>query len=201
MKFYRFLIPMMAAVLPMTAFSGAHDSAGAAPTCMDLEFAPDILAVLPEANAACREVVMKGGQPYARFTAEIRKNLMGSRNQMGKITARFKRADGSWTSNYTFSPDPSARIKIGGRSYRWSELGNGQQLDLYLPPDRFAVAVHDDPELDFVETEVVIMTVVVERAPREELPTTASIVPLIGALGALFVALGAGIGFVRRRLG
>lgn len=164
-----------------------------APGCADLEFAKEITDVLPQANQACREVVMKDGEPYARFTAEI------VSNQARTVRAKFKRADGTWTESYKFRPDQKARIHIQGQSYRWSEIDRGQQLDVYLPPDRFEIATHEDPNVAFEETAVVVAFVTVERAPREELPTTASLLPLAGALGALFVALGAGIRLFRRR--
>jgi len=164
-----------------------------APTCADLEFATAITDVLPQANEACREVVIKDGQPFARFTAEI------VFNRARTVRAKFQRADGTWTDNYAFRPDQSARIHVQGQSLFWSEIQRGQQLDIYLPPDRFEIATHDDAEVPFEETIVVVTFVAVERAPREELPTTASVLPLVGAMGAFFVALGAGLSLVRRR--
>lgn len=192
MKPFNLVLTMAAALLALVAAPAAY--AQDAPTCADLEFAPQIIDALPQANEACREVVMKNGEPFARFSAEI------VRNRAGTVRAKFKRADGSWTETYAFNPDQSARVHVAGRSYLWRDIQRGQQLDLYLPSDRFEIATHSDEAVAFAETEVVIATIIVARAPREELPTTASFVPLVGALGGLFVALGAGIGFVRRRI-
>lgn len=163
-------------------------------TCADLEFTSEITDVLPEANLACREVVMKDGRPFARFNATI------VSNRGGAVRAKFKKAGGGFTDVYTFHPDQSNRLRLGGQNVRWWDVASGQQLDIFLPPDRFEIAVHDDPVEDFANTDVVITTVVITAAPQE-LPGTASIVPLLGALGAGLLALGAALGVLRRRTG
>ncbi len=168
-------------------------SAQDVPTCADLVFSDAITDVLPQANNACREVVVKDGKPYARFNATI------VSNRGGTVRAKFKKAGGGYTDVYEFHPDQSARLRLGGENVRWWDVGSGQQLDIFLPADRFEIATHGDEEADFAATTVVVTTVVVTEAPQE-LPGTASIVPLIGTLGAFFVALGAGLNMVRRRL-
>ena len=74
-------------------------------------------------------------------------------------------------------------------------MGRVEQVD----PRLVRGAVHDDPVEDFANTDVVITTVVITAAPQE-LPGTASIVPLLGALGAGLLALGGGLGLLRRQL-
>lgn len=162
-------------------------------SCADLDFGSAITDILPEANVACREVVMKDGKPYARFNATI------VSNRGGAVRAKFKKAGGGYTDVYTFHPDQKARLRLGGQNVRWWDVGSGQQLDIFLPSDRFEVAVHDDPVEDFANTEAIVTTVAVTEAV-EELPGTASILPLLGALGAGLLALGAGLGLVRRKL-
>ena len=162
-------------------------------TCRDLQFHERIMEALPQANDACREVVMKDGRPFARFNATI------VSNRGGAVRAKFKKAGGGYTDVYTFHPDQSNRLRLGGQNVRWWDVASGQQLDIFLPPDRFEIAVHDDPVEDFANTEVVITTVVITTAPQA-LPGTASILPLLGILGAGLLALGLGLGHLRRKL-
>lgn len=186
-----------ALLLVGAAFSGqlyaaSHESAGGL-TCADLEFKSVITDVLPNANDACLGVVEIDGRPFAEFKAEI------VRNRGATTRARFQRSDGSWTDVYEFTPDKSRTIRIGGRSYRLRDMQRGQQLNIYLPPDRFEVAVAEDDDLATVPLTLVTVTVI--RMPAAaELPTTASLLPLIGTLGGLFVALGSGLALIRRRI-
>ena len=175
------------------AFAAAHESA--IPTCADLEFTQQILDVLPEANAACLAVVEQGGELYAEFQAEI------VRVRGGEVRAKFKRADGSFTETHSFRPPSDQRVNIGGRSYRYSQLTRGQKLNLMLPADRFEVAIADDD--DHMTPQVTTIAVVTVFRPAPEmaaLPATAGLLPLIGLLGGLLTALGAGMVLIRRKL-
>ena len=67
-----------------------------------------------------------------------------------------------------------------------------RKLDVYLPPDRWEVVVPADPAQQFVAAPTVTVFVISEPAPTvasNTLPRTASPLPLVGALGGLFVAL------------
>jgi LPXTG-motif cell wall-anchored protein len=115
-------------------------------------------------------------------------------------TFRFKHQDGSYGSTHSAELDPSWRAQISGRSYRLRDLARGQELDLYLPPDRFAVHVHaSDAE---VTTIAPVAVVAAEPEPEPEpasmLPATASKMPLFALFGALAL-LGAGMLRVARR--
>lgn len=174
------------------AFAAAQESA--IPTCKDLEFTRQILDVLPEANAACLGVIEQNGRLYAEFQAEI------VRVRGGEVRAKFKRADGSFTETYGFRPERDARVKIAGRSYRYSQLTRGQQLNVYLPADRFEVAIADDD--DHMTPYLEMITVVVLYRPEPAmaaLPATAGLLPLIGLLGGLLTALGGGMVLIRRK--
>ncbi len=191
----KWILASTAAWLAVVGYSGqllaaSHESAGGL-TCADVEFKSMITDALPNANDACLSVVEIDGRPFAEFKAEI------VRNRGATTRARFQRADGSWTDVYEFTPDKSRTIRIGGRSYRLRDMQRGQQLNIYLPPDRFEVAVADDDDLATVPLTLVTVTAV--RMPAAaELPTTAGLVPLIGMLGGLSVALGGSLAAIRR---
>ena len=160
-------------------------------SCSDLRFTSAITDVLPSASDACLGVVEKDGRLFAEFKAEV------VRNRGRTMHARFQRADGSWTDAYAFNPDMSRRISIGGRNVRIRDLQRGQQLNVFLPPDRFEVAIADDDNLTTAPATVFILTVM--RAPAV-LPSTAGPAPMFGLLGAVFVFLGGGLALIRRRL-
>jgi len=175
------------------AFADSHNAGTT--TCADLQFSQQILDVLPEANSACLGVVEQNGELYAEFQAEI------VRYRAGEVRAKFKKADGGFTPIHAFRPDRDDEINIGGRSYKYSQLIGGQRINILLPPDRFQVAIADDD--DHTAPQVTAVVVAVAYRPEPEmaaLPATAGILPLIGLLGGLLTALGAGMVLIRRKL-
>jgi hypothetical protein len=153
----------------------------AAPTCADLNWAADVLAANPDIAQSCKGVYEKNGEMYAKVSIEV------VRVRGNRMTFRPMHTDGSKGNSRSIVLDNSFRAEIGGREYRASDLMRGQELNVYMPPDRFALAV--DEELDMVVTEEVV-----------EMPTTASPLFLIGLLGGAFVALGGMLSGIRRRL-
>ena len=165
-------------------------------SCSDLTFTGPVAREFPEARNACIGVETRDGRPYAHFNARIR-NVRG-----GTVEAEFKMPDGTYTRPISVTPDPDARVRIEGRNYRWSELSRGQELDVYLPPDRWEIAVPEDPAQQFAAAPTVTVFVISEPAPAvasNTLPRTASPLPLVGALGGLLVALSFAVAGIRRR--
>ena len=100
------------------------------------------------------------------------------------------------------APDPDSRVRIAGRNYRWRDLSRGQELDVWLPPDRWEIVVPEDPEAQFAAAPTVASFVISEPAPTvaaNTLPRTASPLPLIGAAGGVLVVLGLVVAGIRRR--
>ena len=166
--------------------------------CGDIQFTSDVTSRFPNARNACLDVVTRDGQQYAHFQARIR-SVRGN-----TVEAEFKLPSGEWGRPVTFATDPDARARIQGRTYRYSELDRGQELDVYLPPNRWAFAVHEDPSADFVTAPAVTLVALQEPSPAvasAALPRTATILPLLGLLGALLTGLGVAVAAVRRKLG
>lgn len=178
----------------MVALGASQAAYSQSPDCSDLMFNEVITSQFPSAGDACLDVVEKDGTQFAKFSAEI------VRVRGGEVRARFKRPDGSFTDTYSFNPPRSARVNIQGRSYRYSELSRGQELNIYLPPDRWEVATHSDPETDFAGAGSVV-TIALVSVGRERLPTTASFLPLLGLIGALMLGLGAAVVTLRKLIG
>jgi hypothetical protein len=159
--------------------------------CGDLVFTGDIARQYPNAKNACLDVVTKDGQQFAHFKARI------TRVRGNTVEAEFKQPDGTYTRPISFTPAPNARIRIAGQSYRYSDLTRGQELDVYLPPNRWAVAVPETEE-PFLTARVVTIVALEEPSPAfAALPRTASPLTAIGLLGGM-LALLAGLARVVR---
>lgn len=107
-------------------------------SCGDIEFSDDITQRFPRATEACIDIVEREGRPYAHFQAEI-VDVQG-----GTVHAEFVAPDGTRSRTIAFTPPSDARVVIEGRRYRYSELTAGQELDVWLPPDRWEIAVPMD---------------------------------------------------------
>ncbi len=168
----------------------------AQPSCADLTFTGPVARQFPDARDACLGVETRDGRPFAHFNARIR-NVRG-----GVVEAEFKLPDGTYGRPISFTPEPDARVRIAGRTYRYSDLSRGQELDVYLPPDRWEIVVPADPEQSFAAAPTVTVFAIGEPTPTvaaNTLPRTASVLPLAGALGGLLTVLGFAVAGIRRR--
>jgi hypothetical protein len=181
----------------LLALSWAQSTFAQQASCRDITFTGPVAREFPNARDACLGVVTRDdGRQYARFQARVR-NVRGN-----TVEAEFKMPDGSYGRTVSVTPEPSARVRIGGRSYRYSELARGQELDVYLPPDRWEIAVPTNPDVEFVAAEEVTLVGLAQPTQTlaaNTLPRTASPLPLIGALGGVLTALGFGLAAIRRR--
>ena len=163
--------------------------------CGDIVFSEAITSQFPNVRNACLGVVTRDGRQFAHFQARIR-SVRGN-----QVEAEFKQPDGTWGRPVAFSPESDARARVAGRSYRYRDLSRGQELDVYLPPDRWAIAVQTD-EAAFETARAITFTALTEPSAQvAALPSTASPLPLLALIGALLAAFGAGVvAPLRRRL-
>jgi hypothetical protein len=163
--------------------------------CGNIRFTGDITSRLPNARDACLGIVERDGRSYAHFEGRIVR-VSGS-----EVVAEFRRPDGTYGNPVSFTPAADARVRIEGRSYRYRDLSRGQELDVYLPPDRWEIAVYTADNVDFETAPTV--TAVPLREPSPEvaaLPRTATPLPLLALAGVLLMGLGAVVAGVRYRL-
>ena len=154
--------------------------------CADLNWSAEVLAANPDIAQTCRTVYEKNGRLFAQAQIEV------VRVRGNTMTFRTLHTDGTRGDSRSVTLDSSWRAEIGGRQYRASDLMRGQQLNVYLPEDRFALVVEDadgPDEEDLTD---------IEEATA--MPTTASPLFLIGLAGGAFLALGGVFSAVRRRL-
>jgi hypothetical protein len=156
-------------------------------TCADLNWSAEVLAANPDIAQMCRTVYEKDGKLFAKTSVEV------VRVRGNTMTFRPKHTDGTMGDSRSVTLESSWRATIGGRQYRASDLSRGQSLNVYLPEDRFALAVEDDDGLDDADTMVAI-----EEATA--MPETASPLFLVGLAGGVFLALGGMLSGIRRRL-
>lgn len=166
-------------------------------SCDEITFTGRVLSNFPDANRYCREVVEKNGEMYAHFTAEF---VRRSGNQ---VELRFKNAAGGYHDENLWVDVPDGqRVKINGRNLYVRQLERGDELDIYLPSDRWEVAHYDSHE-EFAAAPAVTTYEIVDEPDdmggSSYLPSTASPMPLIGLLGGLFTSLGAGLAWLRIR--
>jgi len=111
-------------------------------TCADLRWSADVRAANPDIERACRGVYEKDNVLYAQLLIRV-EQVRGS-----TLTFRTLYTDGGSGGKSTLKLDPAWRVSIDGREYRVMDLQPGQQLKVYMPEDRFALAVPDAGEVD-----------------------------------------------------
>ena len=156
------------------------------PTCADIQWSAEVLARNPDIGQTCRGVYEKDGRMFAKASIEI------VRVRGNNLTFRTLHTDGTRGDSRSITVDSSWRAEIGGRNYRASDLMRGQELNIYIPSDRWALIVEDDDGMDGDDEHVI------EEAVA--MPTTASPLFLVGAIGGAFLALGGLLSGIRRRL-
>ncbi len=172
---------LLAAMLGLVTGPGAYAQDDL--TCDDIQWSRVVTDQYPSIDDACNAVMMKNNAMFARISVEVQ------RVRSNTITFKVLNRDGSSGGIYSQNVGTSWRANIGGRSYRARDLTRGTRLNVYLPPDRWAV-VHEDEDGPDIEDAIPLVA-----APM--LPATASQWPLVGAVGAGLLLCGAGFTLLR----
>ena len=157
---------------------GLSQSVLAQTSCDELIWSSEVTSRYPNVADACQEVVTRDGSQYARLIAEVNR----VRNN-GDIRLRFKHRDGSWSNIVTVSPEYDFPVYIEGERVLARDLVRGQEIRIYMPSDRWAIA-------QLEEDAPVVVAVIIEEVVVAVIPGTASPLPLIALLGFLFVGIG-----------
>jgi len=99
---------------------------------MDISYNPAFLTRYPNAAAACREVVMKDGEMWARFDADV---VAVNGNQ---ITADFMDPYKNSVGTVTFTASEDARLTVNGKEEKYTELRKGDSLSFWMPAKRLS---------------------------------------------------------------
>lgn len=172
----------LVATLLFLAVSAPASAQGNAPTCGDLVWAAQVLAANPDIGQSCQGVYERGGRLFAKIDIEL------TRVRGNRLTFRPRHTDGTRGERRSIAVPGSWRATIDGREYRARDLQPGQELTVYIPEDRFALAVADEslPEDDALE-----LIAIEEAATVTAMPKTASKLYAIIAAGLACLLIGA----------
>jgi hypothetical protein len=174
----RFRTIAILSVLP-SLLLGATASAQTDLTCADIQFSAEVTSRYPDAPKACVDVVEVDGERYAKMNVEL------VRTRANNATFRFVHPDGTYGPTHRAELDPDWRAEINGRTYRISQLQRGQELSIYLPSDRWEADVRTTMEVFVVYRRYALY--VDDDTAMASLPSTASPLMTIGAMGGAFL--------------
>lgn len=171
--------------------------------CAEVNWNREMLAEYPWSPDACHDVVISGGEHWARFEIDF----LG-REPDGTVRAEFIGPDERSHGVVNLEPGDNQTVLLDGQPYTWNEVFEGQRLSLFAPEGEFGFAgtpeapreqmarrVDDDEPMRMAEVEEDPFA---ERP--QELPATAGPLPLLGLAGLLSLLGGIGL-TMRRRLG
>ena len=119
------------------ALSVAAPARKPAPGCDDLVWSAQVLAANPDIRESCQGVYVRNETFYAKVSIQLTK-VRGDR-----LSFRPQLRNGTLGKLRSIRVDSRWRATIDGKKYRAGELQPGQVLSVYVPEDRFALAVHD----------------------------------------------------------
>jgi LPXTG-motif cell wall-anchored protein len=166
--------------------------------CERVQYSADVLARFPNIRAACLDVINKDGKDYAVVKADL------VRATARRMTIRVKRPDGSHSDPIGVNVAPNERLNVGGKPTAIQDIAIGQELTAYINVTDPGIALAPADEAAPVEFTPVPATPEPAPAPEPaaaatEMPKTATDLPLLGSIGVVLLALGAGVAFLRRR--
>ena len=123
-----------------------------APTCDDLVWSAQVLAENPDIRESCQGVYQRGDDLFAKVTIQV------TRVSGNRLGFRALHLDGSLGKPRSISVPSTWRARLDGQEYRARDLMPGQRLYVYVPEDRFALAMENDKltwdeELELFEIE------------------------------------------------
>jgi hypothetical protein len=178
------------AAIALTASGAAWAQGGKAfsatgESCDKVTWSADSLAKYPGIASACQAVLQKDGSYYVKFTGEVKKVA----NRGADLTVQFK--DGN---KLTLHPDPNFEVSINGKPTKPSGLRPGDKLNFYVPQSRLVAQLDETPSATPTEETPMEPAPAEEPAPAmaatEELPKTASPLPMFGVAGLGLLGLG-----------
>lgn len=143
---------------PMVAWAEESAAQPSALTCDDFIPTEAALQRFPDLTGACEEVVERDGELYGKFRAVVR------RANFRSVTLYLPATD----HTFSLEPESDARVLLGGRKVRPSELERGQEIRIYLSTKAFATPNVEEVAL-VTDSEVIIHH---EVEPVAALPTT-----------------------------
>jgi hypothetical protein len=98
--------------------------------CTEFVYSQQFLKTYPKAPAACREVIVKDGQKWVRFDADVTK-VKGN-----DVTVNFLNEARGTVLTLTFTAPPDATLDVSGKQVKYSALTEGQEISIWAPSSR-----------------------------------------------------------------
>ena len=185
----------LAAFAIFFVLGSAETSLAQVPSCDDIVFTAQVTSQYADIKNACQEVVEREGRPFVKLQAEVVRVRSASRS----VTLRFKDRSGDYGPRVSVTPASPVNVILGGEKVRLRDLARGQEINIYLPPDRWALA-HLDETDDAAPVSMTTFEEPEEEDVAAELPRTASSLPWLGLLGLLSLSAGVALGLRRTRV-
>jgi len=184
-----FHVSALTVLCAMGAISASHAQSV---TCQNAKFDPAVLERYPDLQRNCLDVVKRGSEDYAVVTARLDRV-----NSNGSVVVRSKRADGSYGERRTLRPPDNMKVLAAGKPADIRDLALGQDLTAYVRVTAPAVMA-----LIPADANTPLQTTPLEAEPEPTaaaLPSTASMVPVLGLVGSALLLLGGILTAIRRR--
>lgn len=161
--------------------------------CSDVQFNDELRDRFPQIEEACLGILDYQGDQWVQLSGKI----VSANKRV--IALRWKRQDGSYISDIfrTKELDPEFRISVEGRDTKPANLRRGQEINTYVRLGGSVATLMSDDTLETVTATAVAIDF--DPAPAE-MPTTASLLPMLGLFGVLSLGLGGLMRIFRKRI-
>ena len=122
------------AVLVVPAIAVATEEYG----CDNVKFGDDVVQKFPNVVKACHGVTMKDGAPYAHFVAEV------VHANKDAVTVHFLDKKDKAINKVKFAPAAEDRLKLEGKTVKYSDLEKGTRLSFYMAHDKWGLYASPD---------------------------------------------------------
>jgi LPXTG-motif cell wall-anchored protein len=161
--------------------------------CSGIQWSQQALETYPTIASACQGIEVRNGKRYAKFEGTVQRNIENGK----QLEVRFK--DGG---NMMLTPKPDVVVYINDKKTPVKDLSRGDELNFYVPEDRFAAQIAQDTS---ATPQYVVVPIVYHQTTYEPertaaaLPSTATNDGIMLLFGSLMTALGMWLTFQRRR--
>lgn len=165
-------------------------------SCDDVTWSQEALESYPRIASACQEVMQRDGRYFVRFEGEVRRVADRGR----QVTIDFRDGD-----RLTLTPPENLSLSINDRLITPQQLRPGDELSFYVPQNQLAaVFFAGQPETAPAQEVPITPEPAEERVAAaaqapSALPSTASMLPILGAAGLILVSLGGALTLRRVR--
>jgi LPXTG-motif cell wall-anchored protein len=161
--------------------------------CSGIQWSKEALERYPTIGSACRGVEERDGKTYVKFEGTVKQNIDRGKQLVVEFT------DGG---EFTVTPPAEMALYINDRKTPVSQLSRGDELNFYMPEDRFTAQFAQDatPTPQYVSVPITYRETE-STYQAAALPATASNDALMVMFGSVLAAFGMLLTIRRRNFG